>query len=414
MVFMLAIPILANEYPSPSISDKDTIDWLEKIGVRIEIPVEIIYRDLSFYKLEEGKKLTDEKIKELDENEKLWYEQGYLVEYGEWIGDDKNEKDQVKRWSIFGSGTIIFSGELPEALQSKEKEIIVLTSTYSTYSSYSTSSKPSLQFREKGTYAETLVMTNYHVIQPLIDKLCLGSKAEPMNVYEETDIKTSIDPPTAKFLEGTRPIAQKYAVLVDKEGNWYDWLATTNVASIKISSDQNYDIQATVVGYDKGLDVGILQIKNVAFQPYATFRGTECVVGEKVWIRHAPMTMEFSTDRGHVNQTHLDLGVDLSGIGWNDQVKLDIPSAFGSSGSGIFDENGFLVALFHGGLIYQLGWGYSFVEGGYLAHEGTNVKDWLNWKGFSYIFLDQKPHKDQPKTSQKEAIDITKVIMFEE
>lgn len=399
LVFMLAIPVLATEYSIPSMNDKEIITWLEKVGCRIKIPVEIIWRDLSFYKLEKGKKLSDEDIEDLNEDEKLWYEQGYLVKYGEWIGDDKDEKDQVKQWAIYGSGTIIFSGELPEALQSKVKEVIVIKNSYSSYgSSYS---EPPLQIKEKGMYAETLVQTNYHVIQPLVDLLSLGSKSEPINVYEEIDIKTSIDPPIAEIVEGARPIAQKYVVLVDKEGNWYDWLATTNVASIQFNEKQRYDIQATVVAYDKGLDVGILSIKNVAFQPYATFRGTECVVGEKVWIVHSPLAMCKSIDRGYVNQTHLDLGTDWDGLGWDDQVKLDIPSAPGSSGSGIFDENGYLVALFHGGLIYQLGWGYSFIEGGHLAHEGVSVKEWLNWAGFSYIFLNQEEHKDQQKILDK-------------
>ena len=397
-ICMLLIPIFGNaQYAIPIVQDADVIEWLEKISCRIEIPVEIIWRDLSFYKLEKGKKLTDSEIEDLNEDEQRWYEQGYIVQYGEWIGDSKDEKDERKQWALYGSGSVIFSGELPEALQSKEKEIIVLTSTYSAYSLYSDYSYSSpIQINEKGIYAETLVQTNYHVIQPLVDKLSLGSKSEPINVYEEIDIKTSIDPPTAKFVEGARPIAQKYVVLVDKEGNWYDWLATTNVASIEFTENQNYDIQATVVAYDKLLDVGILSIKNVAFQPYATFRGTECVVGEKVWIAHSPLAMTKSIDRGHVNQTHLDLGVGRDGLGWNDQVKLDIPSAPGSSGSGIFDENGFLVALFHGGLIYQLGWGYSFIEGGHLAHEGVSIYDWLNWKGFSYIFLNKNPHPEQP------------------
>ena len=150
------------------------------------------------------------------------------------------------------------------------------------------------------------------------------------------------------------------------------------------------------MGYDKGLDVGILRIKNVAFQPFATFRGTECEVGEKVWIRHAPLALAFSTDRGYINQTHLDLGIDPEGLGWMDQVKIDIPSAPGSSGSGIFDQNGFLIALFHGGLIHQMGQGYSFIEGGHLAHEGTSVAEWLNWRGLSYIFL-QPLYEDHEK-----------------
>ena len=367
IVSILAIPVLANEYSTPPISDKDVINFIEKVGVQVRIPVKQVYRALSFYKFEEGVKLTDDQIKMLSEDEKLWYEQGYIVKYGEWIGDDKDEEDQIVETAIYGSGSIIFSGILPEPLQSQEK----------------------------GLYAETLVMTNYHVVQPIVDKLHLGTKSDPINVYEEIDIKTSIDPAKAEIREGARPVSQKYSYLVDKEGEAIKyWCATTNVASIKLDTDQHYDIQAVCVGYDKGLDVGILQIKNVAFQPYATFRKTECQVGEKVWIRHAPMAMAFSTDRGYVNQTHLDLGISKDGLGWMDQVKLDIPSAPGSSGSGIFDENGFLVALFHGGLIHQLGQGYSYIEGGHLAHAGDKVAEWLNWKGFSYIFIED-PHKDQ-------------------
>ena len=363
LVALFCLPVFAQS----KIAEGDIIKLIEQFGVQIRIPVVQAYRSVSFYKYEKGSKLSDDDIKLLNEDEKRWYSQGYIVKYGEWIGDDLKEKDQLIKTAIYGTGTIIYSNILPEALQSKDSQ----------------------------TYAQTLVMTNYHVVQPLVDKLDLGTQARPVNVYEAQDIITQVDPPSAKYREGARPIQQKYSLLVDKEGEPYYWSATTNTAGIKVSADQNYEITGTVVGYDKGLDVGIISIKNVAFQPYATFRDTSCVVGEKVWIRHAPMAMAFSTDRGYVNQVGLDLGIDPNGLGWNDQVKLDIPSAPGSSGSGIFDEKGYLVALFHGGLIHQMGQGYSFIEGGHLAHEGTSVAEWLNWKGFSYIFdvLPYKAHK---------------------
>lgn len=375
LAILLNYPVLATEYQAPPIRDKEVIEFIEKVGVQVRIPVHQVFRALSFYKFDKGVKFTDEEFKALNEDEKIWYEQGYLVKYGEWIGDDKDEEDQIVETAIYGSGSVIFSDELPEQLQ-----------------------------EEVEMYAATIVLTNYHVIQPLVDKLSLGSRAYPINVYEEIDIKTTIDPPTATFIEGARPIMQKYSYLVDKEGEEIKyWSATTNTASIRISVDQHYDIQATVPkgGYDKGLDVGILIIKNVAFQTYATFRRKECEVGEKVWIRHAPMAMRFSTDRGYINQTHLDLGIDEDGLGWNDQVKLDIPSAPGSSGSGIFDENGYLIALFHGGLIHQLGLGYSYIEGGHLAHEACSVADWLNWRGYSYIFIKNEVHGDQLKLIEK-------------
>ena len=374
IIALFCIPVFAqSQYPKPQVREKAVIDFIEKVGVQIRIPVVQVWRSLSFYKYEKGQKLDQKVIDDMSDDEKLWYSQGYIVTYGEWIGDDLNEKDQRIQTAIYGSGSIIYSNVLPESLQSKETQL----------------------------YAQTLVMTNYHVIQPLVDKLNLGTKAKPINVYEAQDIKTQIDPPSATFVEGTRPIMQKYSLLVDrKTGEPYAnaWLAEGKVAGIKVKEDQNYEIEGVVIAYDKGLDVGIISIKNVSFQTYATFRDTPCVVGEKVWIRHCPMAMRFSTDRGFVNQTGLDLGVDLDGLGWNGQVKLDIPSAPGSSGSGIFDENGFLVALFHGGLIHQLGAGYSYIEGGHLAHEGVAVRDWLNWRGFSYIFnKDIGIHPDQLK-----------------
>ena len=134
---------------APPIGDKEIIEFLEKVGVQVRIPVKQVYRALSFYKFEEGTRLSDEKYKELSEDEKVWYDQGYIVVYSEWIGDDKDEEDQIVETAIYGTGTIIYSSILPEALQSQDK----------------------------GIYAETLVMTNYHVVQPLVDKLNLGTKA---------------------------------------------------------------------------------------------------------------------------------------------------------------------------------------------------------------------------------------------
>ena len=383
LVAILCLPLFAQA----EIPDQDIIELIEQFGTQIRIPLVMVQRSVSFYKYEIGSKLTAKEIDRLNDDEKLWYEQGYVVKYGEWIGDDKNEADKLVEVAIYGSGSIIYSDVLPEALQSRSKQIVVLKNTYgNTYSEVTTN--------EKGMYAETLVMTNYHVIEPLVDEVTLGTKAKPFNVYEEGAIVTEIDPPSARILEGSRPIMQKYYKMVDEEGAVKDWESEGNTAEIRIKVDQNYAINGTVVGFDKGLDVAIISIKNVAFQPYAKFRPTSCVVGEKVWIRHAPLAMRFSTDRGYVNQVGLDLGIDRSGLGWNDQVKLDIPSAPGSSGSGIFDMEGYIVALFHGGLIHQLGYGFCFIEGGHLAHEGTAVAEWLKWQGFSYIF-DTKPCEAQ-------------------
>jgi len=353
IVAFLALPVLAQEYPTPEVDEIAVQDFVESVGVQIRIPVVITYRTLTWYKYEEGTKLTKEQIDLLSDDEKIWYGLGYKVEYGKWL-----EKDEEKVESaIYGSGIVIYSSVLPEALQSKEK----------------------------GIQGSTLVMTNYHVAQSIIDKLSLGSRGKPINVYEDADIIKTTYPPKMTIREGARPYKQMFFELgkIKKESG-YIYTSTKNTAEIKRDIDQNYQINAYVVAYDKGIDVAILQVDNVFLQPYATFRRTPCQVGEKIWSRDAPLALPFSTNRGRINQTGLDLGIDSDGLGWNDQVKTDIASAPGSSGAGIFDVNGFLIAQHHGVLVHE----GNYIEGGHLGNPGDKIAEWLNWNGFSYIFLE--------------------------
>jgi len=377
IVFMLAIPVLADEYPTPIVDELEVQKFIESVGVQIRIPCKIVYRNLTWYKFEKGMKLSDIEFNRLSDDEKIWYKDGYLVKYGEW----EKDKNKWEESAIYGSGVLIYSAILPEPLQSRAEG------------------------KDKGIYGETLVITNYHVAQPIIDKYSLGSRYDPINVYENKDIVTSLFPPKATIKPGARPIKQKFFFLIDKDGEEATWLATKNTAGIKIDESQRYDILATVVAYDKGLDVAVLQIKNVFFQPYATFRRTPCQVGERIWSRDAPLALAFSTNRGRINQTGLDLGVSEDGLGWNDQVKTDIPSAPGSSGAGIFDVNGFLIAQHHGVLIHQLGTSWNYIEGGHLANPGDRIAEWLSWNGFSYIF-EEKPYKTQQNYLDKVTLSI--------
>jgi len=363
LVMSLVIPVLADGYPTPAVDELAVQTFVESVGVQIRIPVVYTYNTLTWYKYEEGKKLTDKEIDKLSDDEKEWYKLGYKVVYGEWQTKDE-EKVEI---AIYGSGVIIYSAVLPEPLQSKEK----------------------------GIYGATLILTNYHVAEPLIDKLSLGSRFKPINVYAESDIIKSTYPPQMTIREGSRPIKQKFMELGTMETTGY--VATKNTMEIKCKIDQHYQINAKVVAYDKGLDVAVLQVDNVFFQPYATFRQTPCQVGERIWSRDAPLALPFSTNRGRINQTGLDLGVWASGLGWNDQVKTDIASAPGSSGAGIFDVNGFLIAQHHGVLVHQ----GNYIEGGHLANPGDKIAEWLSWNGFSYIFL-EKPYKTQLDFLSKE------------
>ena len=343
-------------YPTPEVDELEVQNFIESVGIQVRIPVVYTSRDLSWYKYEKGQKLTEKQIDKLNDDEKLWYAMGYKVEYGEWKAKDEEKIEAA----IYGSGVVIYSAVLPEPLQSKEK----------------------------GIYGSTLILTNYHVVEPIIDKYSLGGRFKPFNVYVESDVVKSVFPPEMKIREGARPIQQRFMELgtIKKTA----WLAEKNTAEIKRDTGQHYQINATVVAYDKGVDVGILQVNNVFFQPYATFRQTPCQVGEKIWSRDAPLALEFSTNRGRINQVHLDLGVSSDGLGWMDQVKTDIASAPGSSGAGIFDVNGFLIAQHHGVLVHQ----GNYIEGGHLANPGDKIAEWLNWNGFSYIFL-EKPYKTQ-------------------
>ena len=355
IVFMLAIPVLATEYPTPEVDEIQVQNFIESVAVQIRIPVVFVYRSLTWYKYEKGIKLTQKEIDRLNDDEKEWYELGYKVEYGEWQTKDEEKVESA----IYGSGGVIYSAVLPEPLQSKEK----------------------------GIYGATLLMTNYHVAEPIIDKLSLGGRFKPFNVYAEIDIIKSTYPPQVTIREGARPIKQRFMELgTIKEKT--DWKAEKNTAEIKRKIDQHYQINAEVVAYDKGLDVAILQVDNVFYQPYATFRGTPCQVGEKIWSRDAPLALPFSTNRGRINQIGLDLGVWDCGLGWMDQVKTDIASAPGSSGAFIFDSNGFLIAQHHGVLVHE----GNYIEGGHLGNPGDKIAEWLSWNGFSYIF-EEKPYR---------------------
>ena len=364
---ILAIVLAIAFFPimNSTMSEKEIIEKIESFGVRVEVVIQEVYRGVQFHKVEENTKLTDEEFNELTYKEKIWYEDGFIVEYGEWIVSDKTKP-------IYGSGAKIFSGELPKVLQTPD------------------------------IHGETLVITNYHVIEALVEETVLGSKTNPIDVYDKADIETSIDPPKVKVTDGARPIFQKYFYLVDAEKEAIHWEAITNTANITVALDQNYKIKATVIAYEKGLDVAILRIKNVISQPYARFRETVCIVGEKIWLWHAPLGIVFSLDRGYVNMTHLNLGIDDSGIGWEDQVKTDVPAVPGSSGSAIYDENALIIALHHGSFLCQISaLDWSYVEGGHLAHEGTTIAAWMRWQGFGYIFLNQKPHPDHQKLLDK-------------
>ena len=196
------------------------------------------------------------------------------------------------------------------------------------------------------------------------DKLLLEKiiSLNPRDIHSE---KTSVE-----IREGARPIAQQY------------FKVKTQCVYIRHSESQSYEVRAEIVAVDRFIDIAVFRIRNVFSLPYAIWRGTPCQVGETIWIYGAPLGVRFSVDKGQVNQVDLDLGMS-GGIGWNDQVKMDIAAAPGSSGSGIFDIYGNLVAQEHGVFVYN----GNYISGGHLATSGMSIREWLIWSGFAHTVL---------------------------
>ena len=331
-----AVPAQAEEITSlqPPVQDVDLINFMKSVGVQVVVRVKRLKRTLNWFKFEDGNKLSESQLTRLNDDEKRWYAQGYKVEYGDY--------EEPEDWLISGSGVIISSMKFDVPLLLDNKLI----------------------------YGETLGITNWHVVEQLVDYESRGSYSEPFNVYAERDMIRHIFPPSLEIREGARPIAQQY------------FKVETQCVYIRHSENQLYEVRAEIVAVDRFIDIAVFRIKNVFNLPYAIWRGTPPQVGETVWIFGAPLGIRFSVDKGQVNQINLDLGMS-GGVGWDNQVKLDIAAAPGSSGSGIFDIYGNLVAQEHGVFVYN----GNYISGGHLATSGMSIREWLIWSGYAHTVL---------------------------
>lgn len=239
--------------------------------------------------------------------------------------------------------------------------------------------------REDGRYWGTYILTNAHVVQFLVRKELLGTPHRPLEEYALEDLIVETTPPNVRPKPGARPFQQYYFRL------------PSDYVQIVYREDQFFTVYARVVDYDLALDVALLQICTPGGQPaavwglpYARLREHDPFVGESVWVCGAPLGIPFSLDRGRVNQVNLNLGT-AGGIVWNRQVKLDIAAAPGSSGSGVFDERGYVCALLHGTLVYA----GNYIRGGVLAIPVSLIREWLIWRGWSFI-VTAPPHVSAP------------------
>ena len=339
-----AIPAQAKEVTTlqPPVQDVDLIEFMESVGLQVVVRIERLKRTPNWFKFEDGNKLNKDQLYRLNDDEKNWYAQGYKVEYGEW--------SEAEDWLICGSGVIIYSKKYDTPIMMKNE-----------------------QGKQEWVYGETLGITNWHVVEQLVDYESRGSSSKPQNVYAEKDIIRNTFPPSITIREGARPIEQQY------------FRVKTENVYIRHSEKQLYEVRAEIVAVDSSIDIAVFRIKNVFNLPYAIWRGTPPKVGETVWIYGAPLGIRFSVDKGQVNQVGLDLGEGY-GIIWDDQIKLDIAAAPGSSGSGIFDIYGNLIAQEHGVLVYN----GNYISGGHLATSGMAIREFLIWSGFAHTVLQKR------------------------
>ena len=329
----------------PKVEDVDLMEFIQSVAVQIIVPTTRYSRDLSWFKLEKGQ-IDHEKLdRNKDQWGYKWFKEGWKVEFGDWC-----KYDDAAEVMICGSGVILYSSILPEGLR-VEGEL----------------------------HGATYILTNAHVVDILVDYKInneerWGTKGEPLDVYEPEFLIEKTYPPGIKIKGDAKPYEQAY------------YVKKSNYITIKHSVDQLYRVEASIEAFDMTLDVALLQLNNVWGLPYAIWRGTPCRVGEVIWICGAPLALPFSIDKGRINQVGLNLGKGY-GIIWDNQVKLDIPAAPGSSGSGIFDARGNLIAEEHGVLVHN----GNYISGGHLAIAGMSIREWMIWNGFAFIVL-QDPY----------------------
>lgn len=236
---------------------------------------------------------------------------------------------------------------------------------------------------ENMDWPHTLIGTNAHCIIYFLDKKRSkyfgSSRFDTVEVFKPKDVDTSGVGSSWKLPEydeddpdysDVRPIGRQYIEINDKK------------PIIKHRKDQQYTVHAELLDYDFPLDYAILKLhKDVFGLPNADF-GSTPEVGQEVWIAGAPLAIPFSYDSGKVNQVHLDLAKgDTLNVGWQNQLKLDIAGAPGSSGSAIYNKQGKIAGVLHGSFVYG-SWGS--IEGGQLALDVADIKEWLRWNGYAY------------------------------
>ncbi|MFS8666019.1 MAG: serine protease [Limnochordales bacterium] len=212
----------------------------------------------------------------------------------------------------------------------------------------------------------TLILTNHHVIQYALPEYRL----QVMKQYRPEDVRWH------NWRQELAPDAREVAevrVLGARLG-------------IVVVPDQNFWIPAQVEMYDPNMDVALVRVDRVAGVPWVPLGDSDAVrVGETLYMAGAPLGLPFQLTSGRLGQKDLDLTAQWRGL-W----RYEIPQAPGSSGSGLFNRDGELVAIARGslGTAYFVGWERIFVPepGQHLGVPANQIKFLLRWQGYGFVF----------------------------
>jgi len=212
----------------------------------------------------------------------------------------------------------------------------------------------------------TLILTNHHVIEYALPE----QRYQVMKQYRPEDVRVVNG--RQELAPGAQEVAE-VRVLTARLG-------------IVVLPDQNFWIPAQVEMYDANMDVALVRVDRVAGVPWVPMGDSDAVrVGETLFMAGAPLGLPFQLTSGRLGQKELNLDSHWRGL-W----RYEIPQAPGSSGSGIFNRRGELVAIARGtlGYSYFVGWDRVFVPqaGQHLGVPANQIKFLLRWQGYGFIF----------------------------
>lgn len=258
---------------------------------------------------------------------------GQLIERK--IDTQYKPKETLELW-VMGSGFIVFSGER------KNEEF-------------------------------SLIMTNYHVIDLLVEK--------------PSELK-ALNPCVGVFVNSVTFTYSKDGKLTKFEIKEEGFrLAITNIDgpylifywSYKRNNRHTFEIKGEIFKHDALLDIAVIKLSDVAGLTCAKLAKSvdDYPLGEPIVIFGAPLGIPFQLTRGVLGQKHLDVQK-----GWIDMLRYDCPQAPGSSGSAIFASDGKVIGVVRGAFVT---WEGSPYDGQYLGIAIDNIRDWLFLSGLGYV-----------------------------